>query len=473
MADATRIVIIGGGASGTIAATHLLHEFSRPLKIYIVEKRQQAIFRGIAYSSNIQFEPLNVPAGRMSIFSDLPNDFLDWLKENRAGLTESPITTDSYVSRRWFGDYLTDRLAEAKSKAPQASFKLIISEAIDIIKDKKNTKYEVRLADGSSLQANYIVFATGHEPPADILNNIEKALLGEKYITNPWISDPFKNLAPNDDVLIIGSGLSMVDHAVSLLKKKHAGKIYSFSRHGLLPLPQFAGREGHVNFNIDTRQILEVFRELRSATFDAEKKGVHWQQIINSIRDEVPGIWQRLSIASKRTFLNRLKHFWEIHRHRMPAESAEILESMRQSGKLEMLAGKRTEIIFQNGKLQFEYITKKDKITRAVKIDYVINCTGPSGNYSGHSNQLVRNLLARGWMKQDSLQLGIETGPNGEIMTVQDIALPNVYGIGPVRKATEWESTAIREIKIQAEQLALEIALIKSEARQAFVLTGL
>jgi uncharacterized NAD(P)/FAD-binding protein YdhS len=62
-------------------------------------------------------------------------------------------------------------------------------------------------------------------------------------------------------------------------------------------------------------------------------------------------------------------------------------------------------------------------------------------------------------MKPDELKLGIETGYNGEIITVQGNPLPNAFAIGPLRKALEWESTAIREIKMQAEQLALDIVL--------------
>ncbi len=459
MEDKTNIAIIGGGASGTIAAIHLLHEFKKPLRIYLLEKEQKFLFRGHAYSSSLKFERLNVPAGKMSIFSDLPMDFYDWLKLNRQQYSSSEITPESFVSRRWFGDYLAERLSEAKGKANNSSFEIIVSEVVNISLLGITNQYEIELSDRKYIDADSIVFATGNEAPADLLNNMEKALLGTKYVANPWQGNPFERLSPADNVLIMGSGLSMVDHAISLYKQNHSGKIYCFSRHGLLPLPQQIGADGNIDFNADTSEIFHVFKALRSVVKKKAEQGIGWQQIINSLRDKTPAIWRRLSPSSKRTFLNRLKPFWEVHRHRIPLESAQLIDEMLIKGRLELLSGTRKPITVKNGGLVFQFIHSRDKSVRSVKIDYVINCTGPSNNYTGYGNQLIRSLLKKGWMKQDELRLGIETGYNGEILTTEETHLPNAYAIGPLRKAAEWESTAIREIKIQAEQLALDIAL--------------
>ena len=459
MESKTTFAIIGGGASGTIAAIHLLDEFKGPLKIYLLEKRQKALFRGVAYSSELEFEPLNVPAGKMSIFSDYPLDFYYWLKSRHLDTANAPVTPDSFVSRRWFGDYITERLVEAKAKVRNASLDVIITEAVDIVTDKKAERYKVKLSDGEFVEVDYLIFATGNEAPGDIMNNPEKALLGKKYIANPWVDNPFENLSPDDDVLIIGSGLSMVDHALSLYRRKHRGKIYSFSRHGYLPLPQQIGQEGKIDLSADSSSILHVMKELRSKIEDAERQGHSWQQVINAIRDETPIIWKRLNTGSKRLFLTRLKPFWEIHRHRMPAESSALIEEIKLTGKFGVLAGRQTGITVDNGRLFFRFSPNKGAQERSVKVDFVINCTGPSAGYSGYSNNLISNLITKGWMKPDELKLGIETGYNGEIITVQGNPLPNAFAIGPLRKALEWESTAIREIKMQAEQLALDIVL--------------
>jgi len=457
MESTTTIAIIGGGASGTITAIHLLEEFKTPLKIYLLERRQKAVFRGVAYATELEFEPLNVPAGKMSIFSDAPLDFYHWLLENKQQVSTEPITADSYVSRRWFGDYLAERLARSKARA-KGALQIIFAEATEITNNSSNQNYRIKLADGTYIKAGYLVFATGNEPPAEALNNLETAILGQNYIPDPWKVHPFQQLSPDDDVLVLGTGLSMVDHVISLRKRNHRGKIFAFSRHGFLPLTQQAGQQGQVTFSYQTSDILNILKDLRAGIADSKKQGVDWQQVINSLRDDTPAIWRGLSPESKRLFLRRLKPFWEIHRHRMPIDSARIIDEMKQTGKLEILHGKKDRIVIEAGRFAFIF-TQPGLGIRSVAINHVINCTGPAGNYSGYGNQLIRHLLSRGWMKQDELGLGIETGYSGEIITASGNALPNAFAVGPLRKATEWESTAIREIKIQAEQLALDIAL--------------
>jgi uncharacterized NAD(P)/FAD-binding protein YdhS len=72
------VVIVGGGASGTLAAIHLLHAASGPLMIVLIE-REGAVGAGAAFAATQDFHLLNVPAGRMSAFADDPDHFVRWL----------------------------------------------------------------------------------------------------------------------------------------------------------------------------------------------------------------------------------------------------------------------------------------------------------------------------------------------------------------------------------------------------------
>ena len=59
-----RVVVVGGGASGTLAALHLIRQASgigAPLALHIVEPDQ--LGRGVAYSTGNLRHRLNVPAG--------------------------------------------------------------------------------------------------------------------------------------------------------------------------------------------------------------------------------------------------------------------------------------------------------------------------------------------------------------------------------------------------------------------------
>ena len=87
-------------------------------------------------------------------------------------------------------------------------------------------------------------------------------------------------------------------------------------------------------------------------------------------------------------------------------------------------------------------------------VDKIVNCTGPSTDYHTTENTLFKQLLNKGWMKQDVLKLGVETGYRGEIIQQNGVILRNAFAIGPVRRAAEWETTAMREIRTQAENIA-------------------
>jgi uncharacterized NAD(P)/FAD-binding protein YdhS len=66
----------------------------------------------------------------------------------------------------------------------------------------------------------------------------------------------------------------------------------------------------------------------------------------------------------------------------------------------------------------------------------------------------VQNGLAR----IDPLEIGIETTPDGSIISASGKASNNLYTLGPVRKAALWETTAVPEIRAQIEQLSNHLA---------------
>ncbi len=74
-----RVAIIGGGASGTVAAAHLLREpRERPLEIELID-RDGNFGRGVAYGTTDPLHLLNVPAIRMGAVSGKPEHFHRWL----------------------------------------------------------------------------------------------------------------------------------------------------------------------------------------------------------------------------------------------------------------------------------------------------------------------------------------------------------------------------------------------------------
>ncbi len=451
------IAIIGGGASGTITAIQLLRKLNVKAKVYLIEKRKEGIFRGAAYSGVLPYEPLNVTASRMSIFNHLPDDFYNWLKENKQSVAEEEITKDTFVSRRWFGDYISYHIQRLASLAKLAQLEVINATATDINFDVKTNSYQLALDDSRLLQADYLVFATGNESPYDILKSNSEGL-AECYTPNPWTPGVLEKIGSTDDVLIIGTGLTMVDYVVSLKKRGHTGKVYALSRNGYLPLPHTNTQDFVFDLYEELKDIRQLFLEVKKRFVTAEAKGVAWQNVLDAMRPRVPRLWKGLDADSKKYFLSRFKTFWEIHRHRMPEASSKAIIEMEQSGQFVLLAGNIVQAVKREDRIEFSYKPRQTAEVKTLPVDYIINCTGPLSDYYKCGNGLIINLLNKGWMQQDDLKIGIKTGVRGEVIQQNGVVLQNAFCVGPLRKAMEWESTAVREIRTHAENVAFHIA---------------
>lgn len=65
------IAVVGGGASGVLAAIHLLRDAPVPVRILIIEPRGE-LGRGIAYGTDDLGHLLNVRAGCLSVLPTSP-----------------------------------------------------------------------------------------------------------------------------------------------------------------------------------------------------------------------------------------------------------------------------------------------------------------------------------------------------------------------------------------------------------------
>src|ERR1700730_17936636 len=114
------VAVIGAGYSGTLVALHLLRHCPAGIHIHLIEKNSR-FGRGLAYSTGNANHLLNVPAGRMSAFSDRPHDFVDWL---RRGRPDEAADAASFIERRVFGLYIRHLLNSELKAADKDRFVL-------------------------------------------------------------------------------------------------------------------------------------------------------------------------------------------------------------------------------------------------------------------------------------------------------------------------------------------------------------
>ena len=90
----------------------------------------------------------------------------------------------------------------------------------------------------------------------------------------------------------------------------------------------------------------------------------------------------------------------------------------------------------------------------SLEVARVINCTGPSLNLRDWSHPLIHDLLETGIARTDPLGLGLLTDNDGALIGRDGAASNVVFTLGPMRRGTLLETTAIPAIREQAASLA-------------------
>lgn len=442
-----RITIIGGGASGTLLAANLLRESDdRTLEINMVEKNP-TIGRGVAYSTPDDIHLLNVPAARMSAFPDDPEHFLNWLE--RKGYQYGAT---AFVPRKIFGEYLNSVIEDAQAAKPErVKLNVFEDDAVDI--DIEDGKAQVTLASGEYLYSESVVLAFGNFlPPQPSVADL--AFTDHpKYFRSPWQSGVFDTIREDETVLIIGTGLSMVDVVLKLAYNGHVGEIKALSTRGLLPAVHKLGFV-YDSFADELRpmsRITDILKAVRRHVKKAESEGNDWRAVIDSLRPVTQELWLGLPVSEKRYFMQHLSRYWNVARHRMPEEAARVLDKLRDEGRFEILRG-RLRRISADGNFEIEY--RSNGAEHRLKADTIINCIGSESNFTRLDSRLVENLFARGYIRSDALDFGIDALPNGSVVGQNGARSDVIFTLGTAMKGTLWETTAIPEIRTQAKQLA-------------------
>ena len=89
---------------------------------------------------------------------------------------------------------------------------------------------------------------------------------------------------------------------------------------------------------------------------------------------------------------------------------------------------------------------------------HVVCCAGPLLDYSRITDPLVAGLREANHLTPDPLRLGVLTDAQGALLGPDGNVVPALFTLGPSRRPTYFESTAIPELRQQAAKLAAELA---------------
>jgi len=434
------IVIVGGGASGTILLINLLRKSPKPLVVKVIEKNEE-VGRGVAYAPLAGDYLLNVPSSKMGLYAETVDDFFNWLLQNGYDYKGS-----DFVPRRIYGDYLVARLKEELSLHPQHEVTFIRDEVTDI---EPGEGYEVHLASGERIYAREVVLAVGNYPPRPV------AAEHNRVYNDPWTNGFWEKLNPEDTVVLLGTGLTAIDFVNELNRRKHTGKIRMLSRHGKLPWPhEEPCMQGLLKGYFSTEDSLRtVITKINAIKRHPLLKIVRPVCVIEELRNLFPRMWYHWSNEERDLFYRRLFPIWNINRHRIPPAVETIIKELVQAGQLEILSGSLKEVVPGEEQVKISYSRRQDKELVSVTAHHFLNCTGPECNFDRLKSPLTRNLLSRGIIETDGLKTGLLSNSRLQLKSGGEIK-QHLWSIGPPLKSMFFESTAIHEIRNQANALS-------------------
>ena len=452
------VLIIGGGLSGTMLAVQLLRQPGKR-QILVIEPRNE-LGRGEAYSAVELGHTLNGNAARMSVDPDNADDLTQWLTDyfGAGGWPESdqqpvPIS-ELFPPRGIFGLYAQQRLAEAKAISA-STVEHIRAEVIDLQVD--GAAALLTLDNGQQLRGAQAVLATGMFPAARTPQTQSSGL--NAAAVDPWDVKAMRQIDPQSSVLIIGSGLTMVDAVVSLEQAGHRGPIEVFSRHGLLPHvrrqpPSWVDFLGEDHRLRSPRQLL---REVRRQCQLAVEQGIDWQAPLDTVRAHISRLWSQASAREKRQFVRHVRPWWESHHHRSPPLSAQLVARLHVEGRLRVQAASFKGLEASDNGVMIKLRYRGEQVVTQVSGAALINSSGIEYDWRRVAKPLPQQLLKRGLIKPGPLALGIAADTSGAVLDAQGQVSQRLFAMGPPLRGMWWESTAVTDVALQAKALAAKL----------------
>lgn len=440
-----RLAIVGGGLTGAALAIHAALAARGPLALDIVDPSAE-LGRGAAYGTVDPVHRINVPSHRMSLFGDAPDHFTRWLFAR--GILPDPASTDArgdhYVSRAAFGAYVADSLAGAMAEAgPRVTLRHRRARAAAILPGGGGG-WRVALADGDGIAADGVALCTGHAAPSPPCPVSAAARAHPGFVADPWRPDALAPVGRDAAVLVVGTGLTMLDVVASLDRIGHRGAVLAVSRRGLMARPQGAFPDGFDPFAgapapRSARDLLGLLRRgLRGRAPD-----VGWQEVVDAFRFRLPPLWSALPPGEQRRVLRRLLPFWEVHRFRAAPQPFALARAWRDGGRLTVLRAALVGLDADAAGLNAALERAGAGVERR-SFDAVVLCTGPASAL--RSDPLVRDLVSRGLARPDGVGLGLAVDGESRLLDAGGTAAPRLRAFGPLTRGSFGEMTGQPDI---------------------------
>ena len=232
--------------------------------------------------------------------------------------------------------------------------------------------------------------------PSDPLRG--KRIAKRFYADFAWEESALRDIPTDGTVLLIGSGLTAIDQVLGLKAQGFRGTIAMVSRRGKLP----AVHCSPVPWNVDWADWLpttvsSATREVRRQIDLASQCDVDWRSVIDSLRPWTSTIWKQWPLQERQRFLRHMRPFWEASRHRLPPATHQAIEELIACGSLRVLAGRVTEAIQQDTKVDVSILLRGTRETVSFPLIALSTALAPERVIE------CRSHSSRGFLKWASL----------------------------------------------------------------------
>jgi len=422
----TSFAIIGFGFCGRLSLFHLAKKLQAGDKITIFEKNSKDTL-GTAFSNFSQHYILNIPASKMSAFSDRPDDFSNFLAKKYPQIWQE-IGANGFAPRHIYGEYLAEITAEALAKIKQKNIELEFVND-EVIAIEKPQEFLVKTKKGETHKASQILLATSFKQ-SKLPFNFES----ENFIKNLWdpkfINFHHRNFS-NQTICLIGCGLTAVDVIVGLKNKNFTGKIIAISRRGNFPKKHLTQDQKNPDFiTADDAKKGLLFLILKIRKFLRANPQFDLRHVIASIRPITQKLWQDFDDKNKKLFL-RFWPYWNIFRHRAPISSIVTIEEMIDLGQIS-LRKNGVKNISQKGE---KFLIESGK--EILECDVVVNCLG--FDLKAQNYPLFDQMMRKGLLKKDLL--------------LASSADSNLHLLGGLNIGRDFESTSVPDLRANVESV--------------------
>lgn len=408
----------------------------------LIERRPRA-GEGLAYGDAAPSHLLNVRAKGMNANPDDPEGFVRWL-----AVRHPEYSSNSFVPRLIYGEYLRE-LLEVEMRRQPGRLTLLHGDAVAL---ELAEEARITLADGRAVPADLAVLAVGNLPPHHPAG-FGDHLPSDLYAGDPWTDAATAGLIADDTVLILGTGLTMVDMALRLEAEGFVGRIIALSRRGLLP-HRHGEQEPYTP--IEERPEPRASGLIRAVRSRAAAVG--WRNAVDELRQYTQSMWRAADHPARARFLRHLRPWWDIHRHRLAPSVAGRIGAMIDGGQLAVMAAgtRRAEAV--DGGLRVCYKPRGEPAEQAMTVRRAINCTGPQGNLKAATDPLLQGMTRGGLIRPDALAIGIDVDAQSRTIGADGSANERLYAIGPMTRGANWEIVAVPDIRQQVWGLARRLS---------------